>query len=352
VAARTKRKLTDFIGPTLDRLLRRPQCAGEMETQMSSTEPVDGNAACEPLVSVIIPVYNRAHLIGRAVSSVLAQSYRNFEIVVVDDGSSDDLAGALAEFAGPRLQCVMHPINRGAAAARNSGVESSNGEFVAFLDSDDVWFADKLTRQVAAMRGQPHEVAGHVCGYDCIKAGYPARRIVPVWNERTFGRHQLFGCTCGPGTTLLCRRTTFAEIGPFDEELRRLEDWDWLLRLAAAGYRLLGSPEICARVEVGPGGAHLDVDAALQRIRARHYSMCASQGPASRRIFEAALHFESAAVAFGDKAYGRATRSVIRSLACYPLRSPTLYWHLIVRSMVAINPLLHRLWAFSSRPAR
>ena len=319
---------------------------------MSSTEPVVGGSTVEPYVSVIIPVYNRAHLIGRAVSSVLAQSYGNFEIVVVDDASNDELAAALGEFADQRLRCLAHPFNRGAAAARNTGIAAARGEFVAFLDSDDVWFAGKLAHQVAAMRGQPPEIVGHVCAYDCAKTGFRTRRIVPDWTAATFRRSQLLGCTCGPGTTLLCRRTIFTDIGPFDEELRRLEDWDWLLRLAAKGYRLLASPEVFARVEVGPGAASRDIDAALQRIRARHYGVTASQGLASRRVFEAALHFESAAAAYGDKAYGRAVRDAMRSLACYPLRSGTLYWRLAVRGMTAINAHLHRLWAFSSRPAR
>jgi len=319
---------------------------------MSSSEPSGGSSTFESLVSVVIPVYNRAHLIGRAVLSILGQSYTNFEIIIVDDASSDNLAGALAGFSDPRLQRISHPVNRGAAAARNTGIAAARGEVIAFLDSDDIWFPDKLAHQVAAMCGQPPEIAGHVCAYDCAKTGFGTRRVVPEWTAETFRRSQLLGCTCGPGTTLLCRRTIFADIGPFDEELRRLEDWDWLLRLAAAGYRLLASSEVQARVEVGPGAAYRDVDAALQRIRTRHYAAAASEGLASRRIFEAALHFEGAAAAFGDKAYGRAVRGVMRSLACYPLRSGTLYWRLIVRGMTAISVHLHRLWALSSHAAR
>jgi len=299
---------------------------------MSSMVPSDGSPIFEPLVSVVIPVYNRAHLIGRAVSSVFDQSYKNFEIIVVDDASSDDLARALAGFADSRLQCISHPSNRGAAAARNTGVAVARGEFVAFLDSDDIWFADKLTQQIAAMRGQPREVAGHVCAYDCVKPGFGTRRIVPEWSAETFRRSQLLGCTCGPGTTLMCRRTIFAEIGPFDEELRRLEDWDWLLRLAAEGYRLLGSPTALARVEVGSSAARRDVDTALRRIRARHLDAAARESASSRRIFEATLYLESAAAAFGDRAYACAARSVLRSLAAYPMRGGAFYWRLALRA--------------------
>jgi len=295
------------------------------------TNSPDASAVFEPLVSVVIPVYNRAHLIGRAVSSALTQTYRNLEIVVVDDASTDDLAVALAKLANPRLHCVTHPRNRGAAAARNTGIAAAKGEFIAFLDSDDVWLPDKLTHQVAAMRGQPPEVAGQVCGYHCLKIGDRPRVITPDWDPRSFRRSQLFGCTCGPGTTLLCWRDVFTVIGPFDEELRRLEDWDWLLRLSEKGYRLLASPTVLARVEVGSSVSSGSVAAAVQRIRERHHLAVTREGAVSRRIFAATLHLESAAALFGDKAYGAAIFSAMRSLACYPMRRDGLYRRLIER---------------------
>jgi glycosyltransferase involved in cell wall biosynthesis len=299
---------------------------------MSSVGRSDYCSAFEPLVSVVIPVYNRAHLVGRAVSSVLAQSYGQIEIVIVDDASTDGLTAALSAFTDPRLRCIVHPVNRGAAAARNTGIEAARGELVAFLDSDDVWFTDKLAHQVAAMRGHPPEIVGHVCGYDCAKAGFRTRRIVPDWTPDNFRRRQLFGCSCGPGTTLLCRRTIFSDIGLFDEELRRLEDWEWLLRLASRGYRLLSSPAILARVEVGSGAARRDIDAALRRIQARYLDAVAAEGAATRRIFEATLHLESAAAAFADKDYATAATAVLRSLVSYPLRGGAFYWRLAQRA--------------------
>jgi glycosyltransferase involved in cell wall biosynthesis len=288
-------------------------------------------AADEPLVSVVIPVYNRAHLIQRAIGSVLAQTYRNFEIVVVDDASTDDLAGVLSRAAPPQLRRVVHPRNRGAAAARNTGVSAAAGEYVAFLDSDDIWYPQKLAAQVATMRDQPPDVAGTVCAYDCVKTGRPPRCVAPNWTPLTFARSQLLGCTCGPGTTLLCRRAVFAEIGPYDEELRRLEDWDWLLRLAGNGYSLLGSRDVLAWVEVGAGGSRGHIDAALGRIRERHAAAVAREGAGSRRCFAATLHLEAAAAALAERAYAAAAIEMMRSLVLYPMRGAEFYGYLIRR---------------------
>jgi glycosyltransferase involved in cell wall biosynthesis len=292
----------------------------------------DANPAFAPPVSVIIPAYNRAHLIGRAIASVLAQSYRNFEIIVVDDASTDDLATLLAAVDSSQLRSITHPRNRGAAAARNTGIAAAKGDFVAFLDSDDVWFPDKLAEQVAAMRDQPSDVAGHVCAYDCLRAGYNPRVITPDWEPLTFRQNILFGCSCGPGTTLLCRRDIFAEIGPLDETLRRLEDWDWLLRLSEKGYRLLASPTVLAHVEVGSDASGRAIIAALQRIRERHESVVAGDGIVSRQIFHSTLHLEAAAAAVGDGTYTRALVAMLRSILCYPLRGGEFYRRLLRRA--------------------
>jgi hypothetical protein len=141
----------------------------------------------------------------------------------------------------------------------------------------------------------------------------------------------LLGCTCGPGTTLLCRRAVFTEIGPYDEELRRLEDWDWLLRLAENGYHLLGSRDALAWVEVGAGGTRRDIDAALQRIRERHAAIIDQEGAASHRCFAATLHLEAASAALAERAYGAATIGMMQSLVLYPMRGADFYRHLARR---------------------
>jgi len=175
------------------------------------------------------------------------------------------------------------------------------------------------------MQGQPQQVAGHVCAFRYHKPGYRPRRISGEWSDGNFARRQLFGCTFGPGTTLLCRRAVFAEIGGFDEELRRLEDWDWMLRLAAAGYRLLAGTEVLAEVEAGSVPGSAEVDAALVRLHARHHAELARRSAGARRIFEASLHLERAGVEFRNKKYRRAGAAVARSLVCYPLQGGLFY---------------------------
>ncbi|MFP5434416.1 MAG: glycosyltransferase family 2 protein, partial [Alphaproteobacteria bacterium] len=102
------------------------------------------------LVSVILPTYNRARTLGRSIRSVLGQGYSNLELIVVDDGSSDDTRSVIDEFDDKRLIYVPLEKNQGASAARNHGLGLVRGEFVAFQDSDDEWLADKLQQQVSA----------------------------------------------------------------------------------------------------------------------------------------------------------------------------------------------------------
>lgn len=117
----------------------------------------------QPLISIVIPVHNRVDLIGNAIESCLSQTYGHFEILLVDDGSSDDPASALAPFAEDgRVRLVRHERNRGVSAARNSGVKAASGDFVAFLDSDDSWHAGKLDEQMACIDAAG--VSDFICG--------------------------------------------------------------------------------------------------------------------------------------------------------------------------------------------
>lgn len=199
----------------------------------------------EPLVSVIIPTYNRMDSVRRALRSVQAQTWPELEIIVVDDGSTDRTVETLAaEF--PEVVCLRRR-NGGPASARNAGIRRSTGEFVAMLDSDDVWIApDKIERQMAAM-------AGHG---DCVACFTDFRTVRngEVEHEHTL-KERNYNVLDGEvsyeklalqssilPSTLLARRETLDALGLFDERQRWGEDWDLFTRMALTG-RILFLPE-------------------------------------------------------------------------------------------------------------
>ena len=182
------------------------------------------------LVSVIIPTYNRAMKTGRAVASVLFQTYRDCEVIVVDDGSSDDTQEVLQRF-GSRIRVLVHEENRGVSAARNNGIRASQGPLIAFLDSDDYWFPEKVARQVAFFKHHPEAVACQ--GEELwIRKG---RRVNPMAKHlKPSGEifePSLRLCLVSPSAVML-RRTLLDEVGLFDETLPACEDYDLWLRIS------------------------------------------------------------------------------------------------------------------------
>lgn len=197
------------------------------------------------LISVVIPAYNRAATIRRAVSGVLAQSYPNLEVIVVDDASTDDTAAMVAAIADPRVRLIAHARNRGAAAARNSGVQAAQGAFVAFQDSDDDWLVEKLARQARHLAGLPADYVATFCtkiDYGCDQDRRYGRRLVSVMPDpretvESGDLHQrlMRGNIIGPQTVLVAR-AAFLAAGGMDERLRNNEDWDFFIRLSERGW--------------------------------------------------------------------------------------------------------------------
>lgn len=182
-----------------------------------------------PLVSVIIPVYNRREMLLQAVDAVLAQSFTDFELIVVDDGSTDDTPAALAPFSD--VITLLTQENRGVSAARNVGVSRSKGEFIAFLDSDDLWLPDKLKRQVAFFKARPEALA---CQTEevWIKSG---RRVNPGKKHRKpsgmIFMPSLELCLVSPSAAMI-KKSFFLDMGGFDESLPACEDYDLWLRIS------------------------------------------------------------------------------------------------------------------------
>jgi glycosyltransferase involved in cell wall biosynthesis len=199
-----------------------------------------GQEAAAPAVSVILPTYNRAATLRRAAQSVLNQTYRDLELIVVDDGSKDGSAEVIAALADHRVRFVQHPENQGGSAARNTGLRLARGRYVAFQDSDDVWVDEKLARQVAHMEENP-DLGLVYCGMTSVadrqgcahgskvvrytpgpEIGAVAGNILGELAARSFISTQ----------TILVRRDVLSAAGGFDAELPALQDWDLTLRLA------------------------------------------------------------------------------------------------------------------------
>jgi len=183
-----------------------------------------------PLVSVIIPTRNRAHLLHRTLESVLKQSSENLEVIVVDDGSTE----AVAASADPRVRVLRSPKPTGVSAARNRGIAGARGEWIAFCDDDDLWAPNKLQEQLTAAgrAGANWAYAGDVNVDDQLHvlSGGP-----PPDPEAVMALLPRFNPLASGGSNVVVRSNILAEVGTFDPTLRRTEDWDLWIRIARKG---------------------------------------------------------------------------------------------------------------------
>lgn len=229
-----------------------------------------------PQVAVIIPTYNRADAVCRAIESVLVQTYPRVEIIVVDDGSTDDTRSRLRQFGG-KIR-VIWKQNSGPAAARNTGVRESTGEVIAFLDSDDLYLPTKLERQVALLNQAGPSVCCCLC--NTLLHFWDGRRtssfeLSPLEPQQEFGvwlnatevlstRFVIFNQAAA------IRREAFEWAGGFDESLRLLEDYDLALRLSVKGpWVFLNEPLVVWRQSMDS----LSREALIQTLRVKQYQV-------------------------------------------------------------------------------
>jgi len=171
-------------------------------------------------ISTVIPVYNGERYLVEAIQSVLAQTLPPTEIIVVNDGSTDSTAQVAAQFKD-EIQYLYQP-NAGVATARNAGLRTAQGDFISFLDADDLWSRNKQARQLACLLENPH--IGIVMGLtQCL------RRVDSAHGESTFERFQSPWFPPSMGSMLI-RKGVFEQVGLFDESLRQSEDLDWMMR--------------------------------------------------------------------------------------------------------------------------
>jgi glycosyltransferase involved in cell wall biosynthesis len=237
-------------------------------TQFESTIR-ENEAAADPTVTVVVPAYNRAGVVGRAVRSALAQTLREVEVLVVDDASTDDTAAVVAAIEDPRVRLLRHDRNRGGSAARNTGIEAARGRYVAFLDSDDEWHPAKLERQVATLeeRGDPWVAA--YCGFRRVRTGWTSalrdvvEGLLPDGTEVVGkeGGAELVAdslrleFSTGGSSTLIVRTDVCRRMGGFDESFRRQQDWEFRNRLLREGSLAYVPGELVVKYESGKPSA-------------------------------------------------------------------------------------------------
>lgn len=199
-------------------------------------------------VSVVIPVYNKEAFISNSVSSVLNQDYEDLEVIIVDDGSTDNSIGVLDAFTDQRIR-IFTQTNRGAAAARNLGIAKASGDWVAFLDADDEWLPTKLSEQVTTLNHHP-DIVWAACGFEthCLdkKVVLAAQSFQPDWFEsKNVLSDALLPLANGKSLstiTIIARREVLLASGGFDINFRLAEDLDLWYRLAIKHPRIVYIP--------------------------------------------------------------------------------------------------------------
>lgn len=184
-------------------------------------------------VSVIIPTYNRAKTIEKSVRSVLAQTYKEFELIILDDGSTDNTKEVIELISDSRIKYYCQE-NAGAGAARNAGVEHASYDIIAFHDSDDIWMPDKLEKQMDYWKKHPeHDII--YCGFT-LHCQDNQNIYAPIYDDREKLSGDIFDVIVYKNMvntpTMLMKKAVFEEVGGFDVSVNCLEDWELALRIA------------------------------------------------------------------------------------------------------------------------
>jgi glycosyltransferase involved in cell wall biosynthesis len=184
-----------------------------------------------PTISVIVPAFNADRTILETLNSIQRQTMRDIEIIVVDDGSTDDTVATLETVSDERLKVVSYS-NGGLSVARNRGFELASAPFISFLDADDLWTPDKLEKQLARLKRQPDAGVAYSWTIFIDNDGRYLFAKEPLYFEGDVHVDLLSDCFIASGSNVLLRRACFEDVGGFDPDLRYTEDWDFFLRVA------------------------------------------------------------------------------------------------------------------------
>ncbi len=269
-----------------------------------------------PTVSVIIPAYNREETIINSIQSVLRQTFSDFEIIVVDDGSKDHTRQIITEIQDKRVKLIMHKSNLGAAAARNTGMRNAQGKYIAWLDSDDEWHPEKLSKQISALEISDQTQKACISDY-LIEEQDQMRTYTPRIPDR---RLLFLGCDLSPGSTLVFEREILGTIGYLDESLPRYEDWDWLLAYSEQ-YRFVSVNEPLALIHYSHHRSAKAIEFSVIRILSKHNNAIKSLGMYGRKIISRRW-IEVARYYAQEQNWSKTVLSLGKSLLAYPFHSP------------------------------
>lgn len=195
-----------------------------------------------PLISVVIPVFNGEKTIAETIAAVLQQSWTDFELIIINDGSQDQTLAEIAQFPDDRIQIFSYS-NAGLAASRNRGIAQATGEFITFLDADDLWTSDKLSAQVQALNATPEAVLAYSWTDYINESSAFLQSGTHITAQGDVYETLLVNNFVESGSNAMIRKEIFAEVGEFDTTLTAAEDWEMWLRIAAR-YPFVAVPQV------------------------------------------------------------------------------------------------------------
>lgn len=267
-----------------------------------------------PKVSVIIPAYNRANTIGAAISSVLRQTEPNFELLVVDDASTDHTKDIVREFRDTRVELIELSQNGGSSVARNTGIKAARGRYVALLDSDDLWFPRMLESQLDRLKAAPKEVGGIVSDHVYTdEARHPRFVRRNSSSSRSPDELILIGHGVGMGSSLVAPKAVFGHVGDYDPRYPRAQDWEWLLRFRQQNQMLI-NPEILFAYQQSTYSKPAVVRQCVQQIEEQHGPVIAERdGRKPHSQFVAAVDWKLARTEIAERHWADGAQRLLES---------------------------------------